>query len=135
MRISRGGERTFLTNGIYKKSLWLCVVISKSDESGINVHCKVKYIFFTIVFCLKLGFNIRGGQEHHCGIYVSKVRDFSLFFFKHVIMYSLKICMLEKWLIIRTKIKIFPGKKLPVHVYYYMYVSNCLILWLWLPVV
>ena len=31
-------------------------------------------IITKFVDCFQLGFNIRGGQEHHCGIYVSKVR-------------------------------------------------------------
>ena len=32
---------------------------------------------------LQLGFNIRGGREHHCGVYVSKVSDLEACFSHH----------------------------------------------------
>lgn len=56
----------------------LSILSLMNTQLVLKLTCSFTLILYLhvriLLFSLQLGFNIRGGQEHHCGIFVSKVR-------------------------------------------------------------
>ena len=49
--------------------MYTICINSKSNA----IHVQILNLICVHTLYFQLGFNIRGGKEHHCGIYVSKV--------------------------------------------------------------